>query len=127
MSKKVIATEKAPKAIGPYSQGIMVNGFLYTSGQVPLDPQTGKLVEGDIQVQAKRSLDNLKAIIEAAGYTMEDIVKTTVFLKDIANFKAVNEVYAGYFSANPPARSAIQVAALPLNAELEIEAVAFKL
>lgn len=126
MPKKIIATDKAPKAIGPYSQGIIANSFLFTSGQIPLDPQTGKLVEGDIQIQARRSLDNLKAIIEEAGYSLTDVVKTTVFLKDIANFKAVNEIYATYFTLNPPARSAFQVAALPLNAEIEIEAVAVK-
>ncbi len=126
MERQAIATENAPQAIGPYSQAMKVDNMLFTSGQIPLDPATGKLVEGDIQAQARRVFDNLKSIIEAAGFKMSDVIKATVFLKDINNFKAVNEVYATYFSQPFPARSAFQVAALPLGAELEIEVIAAK-
>lgn len=124
MPKKVIATEKAPKAIGPYSQAIQIGKMVFTSGQIPLDPETGKLIEGDIQLQAKRVFENIKAILETAGTSLDNVVKTTLYLKDLNNFKSVNEIYATYFTSNPPARSTIQIAALPLNAELELEAIA---
>lgn len=124
MSRQVIATAKAPAAVGPYSQAIKANGFVFTAGQLGLDPATGKLVEGDVTDQARQALKNLQAILEAAGSSLEQVVKVTVFLKDINDFKRVNEVYAEFFKASPPARSAVQVAALPLGALVEIEAVA---
>ena len=123
MKIQPITTDKAPAAIGPYSQAICTDGKLYTSGQLPLDPATGKIVEGPIEVQTHQALKNLKAIAEAADTSLAKTVKTTVFLKDIADFQAVNEVYKTYFSQPFPARSAFQVAALPLGATVEIEAV----
>jgi len=124
MSRQVIATPKAPAAVGPYSQAIKANGFVFTAGQLGLDPATGKLVEGDVTDQARQALKNLQAILEAAGSSLEQVVKVTVFLKDINDFKRVNEVYAEFFTSQPPARSAVQVAALPLGGLVEIEAVA---
>jgi 2-iminobutanoate/2-iminopropanoate deaminase len=124
MSRQVIATPKAPAAVGPYSQAIKANGFVFTAGQLGLDPATGKLVEGDVTDQARQALKNLQAILEAAGSSLEQVVKVTVFLKDINDFKRVNEVYAEFFTTQPPARSAVQVAALPLGGLVEIEAVA---
>jgi 2-iminobutanoate/2-iminopropanoate deaminase len=123
MKKKAISTDNAPAAIGPYSQGIVVGDLLFTSGQLPLDPETGKLSTGSITEQAHLALKNLKAIAEAAGTSLAATVKTTVFLADITDFQAVNAVYAEYFSTPFPARSAFQVAALPLGARLEVEAV----
>ena len=125
MSRNVIATSSAPAAIGPYSQAVAVDGLLYTSGQLGVDPATGKLVEG-IEAQAERALTNLEAVLAAAGMTTADVVKTSVFLSDLANFGAMNAIYAGHFSAPAPARSTFQVAALPLGALIEIEAVARK-
>lgn len=125
MAKKVVSTDNAPAAVGPYSQGITANGFVFTAGQVPLDPATGELVEGDIQAQARQSLANIKAVLEAAGSDLARVVKVTVYLADINHFSAVNEVYAEIFEGtDPPARSAFQVAALPLGARIEIEAIA---
>ena len=124
MAREVITTTGAPAAVGPYSQGIKANGFVFTAGQVGLDPATGKLVEGDVLDQARRVFLNLKAILEAAGSSLDKVVKMTVFLKDINDFKRVNEVYAQFVPAPFPARSAFQVAALPLGALIEIEAVA---
>lgn len=123
MSKEIIATKEAPGAIGPYSQAVKVNGLVYTSGQIPLDPVTGELVT-DVKLATKRSLDNLKAVLEAAGTSLDKVVKTVVFLKNMDDFAAVNEVYATYFTENPPARSCVAVAKLPKDAVLEIEAVA---
>jgi 2-iminobutanoate/2-iminopropanoate deaminase len=123
MSKEIIETKEAPGAIGPYSQAVKVNGLVYTSGQIPLDPATGELVT-DVKLAAKRSLDNLKAVLEAAGTSLDKVVKTVVFLKNMDDFAAVNEVYATYFTSNPPARSCVAVAKLPKDAVLEIEAVA---
>ena len=123
MSKKRINTDKAPAAIGPYSQGITTGGFLFTSGQLPIDPETGKLSEGSTEKQAHVALRNLKYIAEEAGTSLDKAVKITVFLADIADFQAVNAVYAEYFAEPFPARSAFQVAALPLGAALEIEAI----
>lgn len=123
MTIQPVNTDKAPAAIGPYSQAIQTDGKLYTSGQLPIDPATGKIVEGSIDRQAHQALSNLQAIAEAAGTSLSQTVKTTVFLKDIADFQAVNEVYKEYFSQPFPARSAYQVAALPLGAMVEIEAV----
>lgn len=122
-----IQTEHAPAAIGPYSQAIKVDRFLYTAGQVGIDPRTGKLVEGGVEVQTRRALNNLTAILEAAGYTFADVVKTTVFLTSMSDFTTVNEIYRGYFATQePPARSTVAVAGLPLGAQVEIECVAIK-
>lgn len=127
MTATRIATENAPAAVGPYSQGVEANGTVYVSGQVPLDPATGTLVEGGIEAQAERVLTNIGAILEAAGLGYGDVVKTTVLLSDITDFKAVNEVYARFFTGEVlPARAAFQVAALPLGAGVEIEAVAVR-
>ena len=125
--KKVIATAAAPGAIGPYSQAIDCGSLLITSGQIPIDPATGNLVEGDITAQTRQSLTNVKAIVEAAGLTMDDVVKTTVFLSDMNNFGAMNEVYATFFTEGSyPARSAVEVARLPKDALVEIEVIAVK-
>lgn len=122
--KKIIHTEKAPAAIGPYSQAVAIGGFLFTSGQIALDPATGVLVDGDIKAQTERVLKNLSAVLEEAGASAKDVVKTTVFLSDMNDFAAMNEVYGTFFKENPPARSAVEVAKLPKNAKVEIEAVA---
>jgi 2-iminobutanoate/2-iminopropanoate deaminase len=124
MTKKVIQTDKAPKAIGPYSQAIQAGNFLFLSGQIPLDPKTGELVKGDIREQTKQVLKNIKGILESQGLGMENVVKSTIFLKDIGNFNQVNEVYATYFPSSPPARSTVEVAKLPRDADIEIEALA---
>ncbi len=122
--KKVIHTDNAPRALGPYSQAVQAGSFLFTSGQVGIDPATGKLVEGDIQGQTRRVMENLKAVLQAAGCDFGQVVKSTVFLADMQDFAAFNTVYGSYFSAQPPARSTFQVAALPLGARVEIEMVA---
>ncbi|HEY6041878.1 MAG TPA: RidA family protein [Anaerolineae bacterium] len=122
---QVITTEHAPKAIGPYSQGIRAGMFIFTAGQVAIDPATGKLVEGDIRAQTRQVLNNLDAILQAAGASLGQVVKTTVFLADMNDFQAMNGVYATFFTANPPARSTVQVTRLPLGALVEIEAVTF--
>jgi 2-iminobutanoate/2-iminopropanoate deaminase len=124
MEKKVIHTDKAPKAIGPYSQAIQAGDFLFLSGQIPLDPKTGELVKGDIREQTNQVLKNIKSILESQKLGMENVVKTTIFLKDIGNFNLVNEVYATYFPSSPPSRSTVEVSKLPRNAEIEIEAIA---
>lgn len=124
MAKKRISTPKAPAAVGPYSQGIASGRLLFVSGQTPLDPATGKLVEGGIDAATRRIIESIRAILRAAGADLEDVVKTTVFLTDMADFKAMNTVYAEYFQEPHPARSSIQVAGLPLGAQVEIEAVA---
>jgi 2-iminobutanoate/2-iminopropanoate deaminase len=124
MGKKIIQTDKAPKAIGPYSQAIRAGNFLFLSGQIPLDPKTGKLVKGDIGRQTEQILENVKRILESQKLGMEDVVKVTIFLKNIGDFNRVNEVYATYFSSSPPARSTVGVATLPRDADLEIEAIA---
>lgn len=122
--KTIISTANAPKAIGPYSAGVRVGNFVYTAGQAGLDPQTGQMVEGGIEAETHQTITNLKHILEAAGSSLEQVVKTTVFLRDMKDFKAMNRVYAEFFSENPPARSTIQAAALPMGAAVEIEAVA---
>lgn len=124
--KTVIATNKAPAAIGPYSQGIQACNLVITSGQLPVDPATGAFAEGGIAGQTRQSLLNVQAVLAEAGLTMEDIIKTTVFLNDMNDFAAMNEVYATFFPADPPARSAVEVARLPKDALVEIEAIAFK-
>lgn len=123
--KKIIATPEAPAAVGPYSQAVEAAGTLYISGQLPIDPATKTMPEG-IRAQTEQSLKNIAAILEAACYSKNDVVKSTVLLKDIADFGAMNEVYAGFYTENPPARVAYQVAALPMGALVEIETVAVK-
>jgi len=122
--RRAVRTEAAPRAVGPYSQAIRRGDLLFSSGQIPLDPATGRLVEGPIEVQARRALDNLGAILVAGGSSFASVVKVSVFLTDLRDFAAVNTVYADYFPFDPPARSTIQVAALPLGASIEIEAIA---
>ena len=122
--RKIVSTEQAPKAIGPYSQAVVSNGIAYLSGQIPLDTATGQLVEGDIAAQTERVLQNLKAVLEACGASTESVLKTTVFLKDMADFPKMNEVYARYFASNPPARSTVQAARLPRDVSVEIDAIA---
>ncbi len=122
----IIATEKAPAAVGPYSQGTEAGGFVYVSGQVPLNPEKGELVKGDIKAATHQSLTNAKAILEEAGCTLEDVVKVTVLLNDINDFADMNSVYAEYFSNHKPARAAFEVANLPLGADVEIEMIAYK-
>jgi 2-iminobutanoate/2-iminopropanoate deaminase len=122
--KEIIATEAAPKAIGPYSQAVKRNGFVFLSGQIPLNPQTGELVAGSIQSQTERVLENLKAVLEAAGLKLDNVVKTTVFLKDLTDFAQMNEVYGKYFGSKPPARSTVEVARLPREVGVEIDAIA---
>lgn len=124
MSKEQIQTEKAPKAIGPYSQGIKAGGMLFISGQLPLDTRTGNLVEGTIGERTAQVMKNIQAIAEEVGAGLEQIVKTTIFLTDLGNFQEVNEVYGSFFTSAPPARATIQVAALPLGSDVEIEAIA---
>ncbi|MDU4883209.1 RidA family protein [Clostridium sp.] len=125
MKKEVINTKNAPGAIGPYSQGIIVGDFVYTSGQIPINPATG-VMETDIKNATKQSMENVKAILEAAGTSLEKVIKTSIFLKDLNDFAVVNEIYGTYFSENPPARSCVQVAKLPKDAVIEIEAIATK-
>lgn len=126
MAREQISTAAAPAAIGPYSQGIAAGGFVFASGQIALDPATGQLIEGDIRAQTRRVLDNLRAVLETAGSSLDQVVKTTVFLAHLSDFAAMNEVYAGYFTGAPPARSTVPVAELPRGALIEIEAVALR-
>jgi 2-iminobutanoate/2-iminopropanoate deaminase len=121
--KRIISTDKAPAAVGPYSQAVRAGDMLFISGQIPIDPATGKMVEG-IEAQVERVLENIKAIVEEAGGSMSSIVKCTVLLQSMDDFKAMNGVYAGYFGSDPPARAAFEVSALPLGAMVEIEAIA---
>ncbi|WP_099223483.1 RidA family protein [Listeria costaricensis] len=123
MTKTIIHTEQAPKALGPYSQAVKANGFIYTSGQLGIDPATGELKAGAVS-QAEQAFRNLRAVLEEGGSSLENLVKVTVFFKDLADFAAVNDVYASFFENDFPARSAFQVAKLPLDAAIEIEAVA---
>jgi 2-iminobutanoate/2-iminopropanoate deaminase len=122
--KKIIATDAAPKAIGPYSQAVIHNGLVFLSGQIPIDPATNQLIEGDIATQTSRVLDNIKAVLEASGSSLDRVLKTTVFLKDMGNFPAMNEVYARYFGEKAPARSTVEAARLPRNVDVEIDAIA---
>lgn len=123
MNREIVSTPNAPGAIGPYSQGVKIGDLVFTSGQIPLDPSTG-VMKTSIVEQTKQSLENCKAILEAAGSSLEKVIKTTVFLIDINDFSKMNEVYATYFPLNPPARSAIQVSKLPKDAQIEIEMIA---
>jgi len=124
--KRIIRTAKAPAAIGPYSQAVEINRTLYISGQIPLDPLTGKLVDGDIRIQTEQVFKNIGAILSEAGYSFSDVVKSTCLLRDMADFKAMNEVYAIYYSEDHPARAAFAVKELPLGALIEIETIAIK-
>ena len=124
MKKEIISTEKAPAAIGPYSQAVKAGNMLYTSGMIPIVPETGLIIEGDVTAQAEQVLNNLKALLESAGTNMENVVKTTVFIKDMNEFATINEVYKKYFTSNFPARSCVEVARLPKDVLLEIECIA---
>jgi 2-iminobutanoate/2-iminopropanoate deaminase len=122
--KDIVLTDKGPKPIGPYSQAVKSNGFLFASGQVALDPRTNEFIGGDIRQQTERAMENIKVVIEAAGSNLHHVVKATVFLKDMNDFAAMNEAYGKYFPAAPPARSTVQVARLPKDALVEIEVIA---
>jgi len=122
--KQIIVTRNAPQAIGPYSQAVVAGGFVFASGQIPIDPRTGELVEGDVAAQTEQVLRNLTTVLEAAGTGLERVVKTTVFLADMNDFGAMNEVYGRYFKKEPPARATVEAARLPRDARVEIEAIA---
>ena len=122
--RQIVQTKQAPDAIGPYSQAVIANGFVFTSGQIPIDPATGQFVSGEIAEQTQQVLKNLKAVLEAAGTGLQQVVKTTVYLADMQDFTAMNEVYATFFGAEPPARSTVQAARLPKDALVEIDVVA---
>jgi 2-iminobutanoate/2-iminopropanoate deaminase len=122
--KNIISSERAPKAIGPYSQAVISNGWAFLSGQIPLDPATNQIVEGGIGVQTERVLENLKSVLEAAGSSLERVVKTTVYLKDMGEFAIMNEVYGRYFANNAPARATVEVARLPRDVRVEIDCIA---
>jgi len=124
MGKKIVFTERAPRPIGPYSQAVLVDGWLFISGQIPIDPSTGEVVKGSFRDQVVRVLENIKAIVEAAGGSLRDVVKVTVYLRDISKFSEFNEIYSKYFSEEPPARVVVEVSNLPKGVELEIEAIA---
>lgn len=122
--KQIISTNNAPQAVGPYSQAIVANGFLFASGQIPLDPATGQIVEGEIEVQTERVMQNLAALVTAAGSSMDRVVKTTVFLKDMGAFARMNAVYSRFFPTAPPARSTVEVARLPRDVQVEMDLIA---
>jgi len=124
LRKQIISTENAPAAVGPYSQAVRVGDLIYSAGQIALVPETGKLIEGDIEAQTRQVMENLAAVLQAAGSSLTQVVKTTIFVTDISDFAKVNQVYGSFFQDNPPARSTVQVAALPLGANVEIEVVA---
>ncbi|HEY8364321.1 MAG TPA: RidA family protein [Haloplasmataceae bacterium] len=126
MEKKVIFSNQAPKAIGPYSQAILVNNMLFVSGQVPLVPETMEIVSSDVSEQTEQSLKNIQAILTEAGFSFEDVVKTTIFIKDMNDFSKINEVYAKYFSNHKPARACVEVSRLPKDVKVEIELIAVK-
>jgi 2-iminobutanoate/2-iminopropanoate deaminase len=122
--KNIVQTDNAPKAIGPYSQAVIHNGLVFLSGQIPLDPATGQLIEGDVAKQTERVLENLKAVLEASGSSLGRVLKTTVFLKNMSDFPSMNEVYGRYFAENAPARSTVEAARLPRDVQVEIDAIA---
>ena len=122
--KRIVSTDQAPKAIGPYSQAVIHNGLAYLSGQIPLDPSTGQMVEGDVAAQTERVLENIEGVLAACGSSLDRVVKTTVFLKDMGEFAKMNEVYARYFTADPPARSTVEAARLPRDVRVEIDCIA---
>lgn len=125
MAKRIIYTDKAPRPVGPYSQGVIAGGWLFVAGQIPLDPATGRLIEGSFEEKARRVLENIRAIVEAAGGSLRDVVKVTVYLRDIALFERFNKVYSEYFSDEPPARVVVEVSNLPKGVDLEVEAIAY--
>jgi 2-iminobutanoate/2-iminopropanoate deaminase len=125
MSKEIIATDKAPKAIGPYSQAVRAGDFIFLSGQIPMDPESGELVSGDIGTQTERVLENIQAVLKAAGAGMDQVIKCAVFLADMNDFAAMNEIYGSFFKQNPPARAAVEVSRLPRGVGVEIEAIAY--
>jgi 2-iminobutanoate/2-iminopropanoate deaminase len=122
--KKIISTSEAPAAIGPYSQAVRSGRFLFCSGQIPLDPKSGQIISDDIAAQTRRVLDNIAAVLRAEGLTFDNVVKTTIFLTDLGDFQTVNEIYGSYFKQDPPARSTVQISALPKGAKVEIEVIA---
>jgi len=122
--KQIVTTEHAPKAIGPYSQAVIANGFAFLSGQIAIDPSTNQVMDGDVSAQTARALDNLKSVLEKAGSSLAQVVKTTVFLKDMGEFAKMNEVYGRYFTENPPARSTVEAARLPRDVRVEIDCIA---
>lgn len=124
MSKKVISTKKAPQAIGPYSQAIQMGNIVYTSGQIPLKPENGELVADDVEAQTRQVLENLRGVLEEAGTNLNKVIKTTLFIKDMGDFAAINKIYGEYFEAPYPARSTVEVARLPKDVKIEIEAIA---
>ena len=125
MDRKIVSTPGAPRAIGPYSQAVVAGGLVFCSGQIAIDPQTGEMVgASDVRAQAKRVMDNLKAVLEAAGSSLDRVVKTSIFLADLGDFGVVNEIYGSYFKGDPPARATVQVAGLPKGALVEVEAIA---
>ena len=125
MEKEIIISKKVPAAIGPYSSALKIGNLVFVSGQLPIDPVNGEIVEGEIEVQVKRSLENLKAVLESYSIGMENVVKTTIFLKDMNNFSRINKIYGEYFTGQFPARSCVEVSRLPKDADIEIEAIAF--
>lgn len=124
MNKRVVTTEHAPRAIGPYSQAVRCNDLLFVSGQIPIDPNTSQLVDGTIEDRTRRVMENIRAILAAAGATFADVVKATIYVTDLRDFAAINSIYGAYFSSDPPARATVQVAALPLGSPIEIDVVA---
>jgi 2-iminobutanoate/2-iminopropanoate deaminase len=122
--KKIISTSDAPAAIGPYSQAVRSGNFIFCSGQIPLDPKSGEMVSDDIRAQTRRVLDNISGVLKSQGLSLGDVLKTTIFLTDLGNFQMVNEIYGSYFNNQPPARSTVQVSALPKGAKIEIEVIA---
>ncbi len=124
MKKRIIQTDQAPAAIGPYSQAVRVGNFLYTSGQIALDPQSGEFLSGEIEQETERTIENISAILTAGGLSLDNVIKTTVYLTDLSHFTRMNHIYEKYFSGNKPARACVQVAALPKGAKVEIEAIA---
>jgi 2-iminobutanoate/2-iminopropanoate deaminase len=125
MKKSIVITDRAPAAIGPYSQGVILGNFIFTSGQIPLDPVSGEIVPGGVGAQAEQALENLKAVLNAAGTSLNDVLKTTLFISNMDDFALINEVYAMFFENEPPARSCVEAARLPKNVLIEIEAVAY--
>lgn len=126
VERKVVYTEKAPKPIGPYSQAIIAGDFIFTAGQIPIDPKTNQVVQGDIREQTRQVFENLKAILEEAGATFDDVVKVTVYMKDLNEFSGMNEVYSEYFKNSPPARTTVEVSRLPRDVKIEIDLIAVK-
>lgn len=125
MSKEIVRTDKAPAAVGPYSQAVRAGGWVFVSGQVPIDPQTGEVVSGSVEEQARQALENVQAVLEGADLTLDHVVKATVFLTDMESFQRVNGVYASFFASDPPARACVEVSRLPKGADVEVEAVAY--